>query len=344
MIAAAVKAGGELQNPPPRKRGRRRQYADAAARQRAWRRRNEIRDQNQPSAGPRNEPPDAGRDRFHLVPTEDLRGRLLEAAQDHIDPAADVAPISGLLDQGCDLEADVVPIVAREVPELPRPLKNWGAPWLVREILAAREQRLAGHRVKDPPPTLRTPAIEWDEFVSGYPKPDGHLREESKAPVNKAEPPLAIIYGVANPSTELGARLSPAAGATKLRPQCWEIGAIPLEWPDGIERLRVQARPREVPAHLWRQFVADSSAFLHSSDNGVRLAAILGWDQFSLFGCSRRSPVLDVGHAGLLWVLRGGQILRLHRDWAEYVQAGTFRTHHRRRVDLAQVTLPWLLR
>jgi hypothetical protein len=32
-------------------------------------------------------------------------------------------------------------IVAREVPELPRPLRNWGAPWLVREILAAREQR-----------------------------------------------------------------------------------------------------------------------------------------------------------------------------------------------------------
>jgi hypothetical protein len=50
--------------------------------------------------------------------------------------------------QGCDLEADVVPIVARELPELPRPLKNWGAPWLVREILAARDQRLAGHRVE----------------------------------------------------------------------------------------------------------------------------------------------------------------------------------------------------
>jgi hypothetical protein len=31
------------------------------------------------------------------------------------------------------------------LPELPRPLKNWGAPWLVRDILAARDQRLAGH-------------------------------------------------------------------------------------------------------------------------------------------------------------------------------------------------------
>jgi len=58
------------------------------------------------------------------------------------DPAADIAPIRALLDQGCDLEADVLPTVARTVPELPRPLRNWGAQWLVREILAAREQRL----------------------------------------------------------------------------------------------------------------------------------------------------------------------------------------------------------
>jgi hypothetical protein len=41
-------------------------------------------------------------------------------------------------------------------------------PWLVREILAAREQRLAGHRVDTAPPARRTPAIEWDEFVGGY--------------------------------------------------------------------------------------------------------------------------------------------------------------------------------
>jgi hypothetical protein len=64
--------------------------------------------------------------------------------------------------RACDLEADVVPIVARELPELPRPLKNWGAPWLVGEILAAREQRLAGHRVEAPPPVRRAPpAIDW---------------------------------------------------------------------------------------------------------------------------------------------------------------------------------------
>ena len=37
-------------------------------------------------------------------------------------------------------------------------------------------------------------------------------------------------------------------------------------------------------------------------------------------------------------------ILRLYSDWAEYVQAGTSRTYHRRRADPTRLTLPWLLR
>jgi hypothetical protein len=58
----------------------------------------------------------------------DLRLCLEEAAGGHVDLTADIAPIRGLIDQGCDLEADILPIVTREVPELPRPLKKWGRP------------------------------------------------------------------------------------------------------------------------------------------------------------------------------------------------------------------------
>jgi len=174
MIAAAIKAGGESRTPHPSPL---RKYESGAARQKAYRDRKKryvTRDEKRDETPPRyvtrdvTRPPDAGRNRFRL-PTEALRGRLLEAAQGHIDPMADVEPISALLDQGCDLEADVLPVVARLLSELPRPLKKWGAPWLVRDILAAREQRLAGHRVEDPPPPRRVPpAIEWDEFVGGY--------------------------------------------------------------------------------------------------------------------------------------------------------------------------------
>jgi glycerol uptake facilitator-like aquaporin len=56
--------------------------------------------------------------------------RLIDASNGNIDALADVSPIRALLDQGCDLELDILPVVAREVPELPRPLRNWGAPWL----------------------------------------------------------------------------------------------------------------------------------------------------------------------------------------------------------------------
>jgi hypothetical protein len=97
-----------------------------------------------------------------------LQATLVLAAKGNVDDDIAIEPIRALVEQGCDLEADILPIVAREVPELPRPLKNWGAPWLVREILATREQRLAGHRVEAAPPARRTPAIEWDEFVRGY--------------------------------------------------------------------------------------------------------------------------------------------------------------------------------
>jgi hypothetical protein len=134
IIAAAVKAGGEFGDSPPRQgTGRKRQYTDTAARKRAWRagrRRDEMRDETLA--------PQASRDEKHL------RDRLQHVAPGSFDPATDIAPIRALVDQGCDLEADILPIVARELPELPRPLKNWGAPWLVRDILAARDQRLAG--------------------------------------------------------------------------------------------------------------------------------------------------------------------------------------------------------
>jgi hypothetical protein len=67
-----------------------------------------------------------------LINEAHLEADLILAARGNCDPEANIEPIRALLDQGCDLEADTLPIVAREVPELPRPLKNWGAPWLVR--------------------------------------------------------------------------------------------------------------------------------------------------------------------------------------------------------------------
>jgi len=76
-----------------------------------------------------------------------LKGKLVCAAQWNVDRDADVEPIRALIEQGCDLEADILPIVAREVPELSRPLKSWGVKWLADEILSARDQRLVPRHV-----------------------------------------------------------------------------------------------------------------------------------------------------------------------------------------------------
>jgi hypothetical protein len=170
MIAAAVAASGEF--PAPHPSGRPRKHANGAARVREHRKRkrNESNEIPAPSCNetfvtaseasacneicnettPRRPPSDEmGRRRYELHTDpylRSLRVRLIDAAHGNVDGFADLTPISMLIQQGCDLDLDILPIVAREVPELPRPLKKWGAPWLVRDILAAREARLAGHQ------------------------------------------------------------------------------------------------------------------------------------------------------------------------------------------------------
>jgi hypothetical protein len=127
MVAAAVGVAGGSPNPPSKRPGRPRKYQSRAEGDRAYYERRK-REKAQTLAITRVR--------------ADLKGRLIEAAHHNVDASADVGPILYLLDQGCDLEADVLPIVALELPELPRPLRNWGAPWLVREILANRDSRL----------------------------------------------------------------------------------------------------------------------------------------------------------------------------------------------------------
>jgi hypothetical protein len=72
------------------------------------------------------------------------------------------------------------------------------------------------------------------------PKADGHQCEEPKPSVIKAEPEPAIIHSDANPRAELGSKLSRVAGAhTGLSPASVEIGGIPRQWSEGVERLRL---------------------------------------------------------------------------------------------------------
>jgi hypothetical protein len=101
---------------------------------------------------------------------EEIRHCLYEAAKWHAEPGLSVEPIRRLLDKNCDFEADILPIVAYAVPELPWPLRSWGAKWLVQEILAARERRLG---LANPPKAQSDCAMASE--------PDGHGRPNALA-------------------------------------------------------------------------------------------------------------------------------------------------------------------
>jgi hypothetical protein len=73
-------------------------------------------------------------------------------------------------------------------------------------------------------------------------------------------------------------------------------------------------------------------------------AAALGWNGLALFGCCRHRPLDRPGNAGLFWAINGGRLVELHRDWAvfELAENGSRRIFERRRVDAANVRLPWI--
>jgi hypothetical protein len=115
---------------------------------------------------------------------------LKHAANGNIQPACtDVEPIRDLLQQGCDLDLDVLPAVHDLLTHpLQPPLKRWSVPWLAAEIVRRRDER-TGHVTQAPaaartapvprraaeraapPPPQRPPAalsFDMDELVAGY--------------------------------------------------------------------------------------------------------------------------------------------------------------------------------
>jgi hypothetical protein len=87
--------------------------------------------------------------------------------------------------------------------------------------------------------------------------------------------------------------------------------------------------------------LSDCNNFLACPGEWAARAAALGWDTLTLFGCCRDRPLVHSGSAGLLWVINGGRLVELHREWAvfELAENGSRRIFERRRVDAANVGL-----
>jgi hypothetical protein len=119
-------------------------------------------------------------------------------------------------------------------------------------------------------------------------------------------------------------------------------GGAPRAWAEGLARLDPSRPPGDVPPLRWLRFIDDCGRFL---DGGwASRAAQFGWGPLDLFGCDRERPFARVDHLGLLWLLKGGTIVELHRDRAVVQTAGGIRQTYRRcPVEVGRVVLAWEL-
>jgi hypothetical protein len=119
-------------------------------------------------------------------------------------------------------------------------------------------------------------------------------------------------------------------------------GGVPRTWAEGFARLNPSNPPDDVPRWPWSRFVDDCGRFL---DGGWAARAVaLDWGPLDLFGCDRERPFGRVDHLGLLWLVKGGNIVELHRDRAILeTEGGVRQTYRRRPIEVGRVVLAWEL-
>jgi hypothetical protein len=119
-------------------------------------------------------------------------------------------------------------------------------------------------------------------------------------------------------------------------------GGAPRAWAEALVRLDPDKPPGDVPKRRWLRFIDDCGRFL---DGGwASRAAEFGWGPLDLFGCDRERPFARIDHLGLLWLLKGGAVVDLHRDRAILqTESGALQTYRRRPVEVGRVVLAWEL-
>jgi hypothetical protein len=119
-------------------------------------------------------------------------------------------------------------------------------------------------------------------------------------------------------------------------------GGVPRAWAEGFARLNPNKPPADVPPRRWLRFIDDCGRFLDGGWAGR--ATALGWGPLDLFGCDRERPFGRVDRLGLLWLVKGGTIVELHRDRAILeTEGGVRQTYRRRPIEVGRVVLAWEL-
>jgi hypothetical protein len=119
-------------------------------------------------------------------------------------------------------------------------------------------------------------------------------------------------------------------------------GGAPRAWAESLARLDPNKPPGDVPPRRWLSFIDDCGRFL--DDGWASRAAEFGWGPLDLFGCDRERPFARLDHMGLLWLVKGGAVVELHRHRAVIATvSGTHQTYRRRPVEVGRVVLAWEL-
>lgn len=121
-----------------------------------------------------------------------------------------------------------------------------------------------------------------------------------------------------------------------------EIGAgVPREWAEGYARLQVVRPPAGIAVWRWQQVIDDAGRFL---DAWATPAAALGWKTSDVFGVHGAKPVERFDAAGLVWLLRGAEVVAIAEMTAKVKTAsGAVQTFSRRDPEHPEAVAIWSL-
>lgn len=121
-----------------------------------------------------------------------------------------------------------------------------------------------------------------------------------------------------------------------------EIGAgVPSEWAEGFARLQVIRPPAGVAVWRWHQVIDDAGRFL---DRWATQAAALDWKTLDVFGVHPEKPVERFDAAGLVWCIRGGEVIAIAQTTARLrTTSGAVQTFSRRDPEHPEAVAVWSL-
>jgi hypothetical protein len=118
---------------------------------------------------------------------------------------------------------------------------------------------------------------------------------------------------------------------------CVSRAGVPRLWVDELAQMDRGVAPRDVPPQRWAVFLDDWALFLDGEWAGK--AAELGWQAHDLFGCDPHKPFARLSRQGLLWLIKGGELVEMDCNSATFRTLKTFNrlTYRRAPTDSTSV-------